>query len=114
MALPEDEEKGFGWSVRKELCVKIIRAQKPDIICLQEVLKIQVEDMRRFFPEFISFGFEGPEYAGKTQGNQENNRIDFILMRGKTNASGAQIIRDDEKGHFPSDHYFVSAEIGLG
>ena len=262
VALPEDEEKGLGWSTRKELCAKIIRAQKPDIICLQEVLNVQVEDMRRFFTEFVSFGFEGPdmdrypegyhgiaknvilfskkryelvsqgcywlsetphlagtmswgtararhanwlrlkerasgkefrvvnihldhisqsareaqmkmiaeeaaqypgdfpqllagdfntgaanrvlemtreagwndsyttvhgnadpgftyhafkgpEYTGKTQGDQENSRIDFILMRGKLSTSGAQIIRDSEKGRFPSDHYFVSAEIRM-
>ncbi len=61
VALPEDEEKGVGWSSRKKLCADVIRSQAPDVICLQEVIKIQMDDMRSFFPEFASFGFEGPE-----------------------------------------------------
>lgn len=260
VALPEDEKNGVGWNVRKGICTKIIRAQKPDIICLQEVLKVQVDDMRYYFPEFSSFGFEGPEmdrypegyhgiaknvilfsksryelvsegcywlsekpymagsqswgtararhanwirikdidskkefriinihldhlsqsareeqiklvldessqylndfpqllfgdfntgsankvfdlmkeggwtdtyssvhgnvdsgftyhgflgpkYTGKTQGDQVNSRIDYILSHGKVNALDAQIIRDNEYEHYPSDHYFVSAEV---
>lgn len=59
--LPEDEVAGVGWSVRKSITSKIIHAQAPDIICLQEVLKGQNEDMKNMFPRFRSFGFEGPE-----------------------------------------------------
>ncbi len=59
--LPEDGEKGFGWQSRKAICAGIIAAHQPDIICLQEVLKGQIEDLKDSFPAFSAFGFEGPE-----------------------------------------------------
>jgi len=61
VALPEDDEKGVGWSSRKDSCTAIIRAQKPDIIGFQEVIEPQMEDLKTAFPDFIAFGFEGPE-----------------------------------------------------
>lgn len=59
--LPVDEEKGVGWSKRKDLCVKVIKNQNPDIICLQEVLKVQNSDFKKAFPDFQLLGFAGPE-----------------------------------------------------
>lgn len=59
--LPEDEEKGFGWSGRKNICRQVIASRNPDIICLQEVLKSQMDDLATFFPAYAAFGFEGPE-----------------------------------------------------
>lgn len=59
--LPEDEAKGFGWRNRKDICIKVIADENPDIICLQEVLKGQFEDLKRAFPQFQAFGFDGPE-----------------------------------------------------
>src|SRR5690606_10639014 len=59
--LPVDDEKGVGWKDRKDICIRIIRNHKPDIICLQEVLKSQNEDLKKAFPDHFSFGFEGPE-----------------------------------------------------
>ncbi len=61
VALPEDEAAGHGWPQRKALCAKVLHQYKPDIICLQEVLRIQNEDLKKAFPGFVSFGFEGPE-----------------------------------------------------
>jgi endonuclease/exonuclease/phosphatase family metal-dependent hydrolase len=61
VALPDDAKKGVGWNDRKDICLQIIRQKKPDIICLQEVLRVQNEDMKRAFRDFMSFGFEGPE-----------------------------------------------------
>ncbi len=61
VALGEDETKGVGWSARRDICLKIIRDKKPDIIALQEVLKVQADDFRKAFPSFQLFGFEGPE-----------------------------------------------------
>lgn len=62
--LPEDEQLGNGWESRKKMCIKIMRNHKPDILCLQEVLKNQNEDLKKAFPNFFSFGFEGPEMDG--------------------------------------------------
>ena len=59
--LPEDAEKGFGWQARKDICARIISNHKPDIICLQEVLKGQMNDLKKAFPGFGAVGFDGPE-----------------------------------------------------
>ncbi|MEC3878404.1 endonuclease/exonuclease/phosphatase family protein [Parapedobacter sp. 10938] len=59
--LPADAEKGFGWQDRKGICIKIIAEQQPDVICLQEVLKGQMEDLMAAFPGFAGVGFDGPE-----------------------------------------------------
>jgi endonuclease/exonuclease/phosphatase family metal-dependent hydrolase len=61
VALPEDEKTGNGWKARKDICADIIRKQNADIICLQEVMREQNEDMKKALPGFFSFGFEGPE-----------------------------------------------------
>ncbi len=61
VALDEDESKGVGWSKRKAVCIEVIKNQKPDIFGLQEVLRNQNEDLKRAFPDYLSFGFEGPE-----------------------------------------------------
>ncbi len=61
VALDEDEAKGVGWSARRDICLKIIKDKKPDIISLQEVLKVQADDFRRYFSSYQLFGFDGPE-----------------------------------------------------
>ncbi len=61
VALPEDDATGNGWKARRDLCMEVIRAQQPDLFCLQEVLRVQMEDLKQGFPSFASFGFEGPE-----------------------------------------------------
>ncbi|TPE42381.1 endonuclease/exonuclease/phosphatase family protein [Pontibacter mangrovi] len=68
VALPADEAKGFGWGERKKLCLHVIGAQQADIICLQEVLRVQNEDIKRAFPDFFSYGFEGPEMDAHQEG----------------------------------------------
>lgn len=65
VALPEDEKEGNGWPQRKALCISVIKNQKPDIFCLQEVLRVQNEDLKKAFPNYFSFGFEGPEMDTK-------------------------------------------------
>ena len=61
VALEEDERKGVGWSARKAICLEVIKSKKPDIVCLQEVLKVQAADLKKHFPHFLLFGFDGPE-----------------------------------------------------
>ncbi len=61
VALEDDEAQGVGWSSRKNVCLEIIEKQKPDIIALQEVLKVQADDLRHHFPAFQLLGFDGPE-----------------------------------------------------
>ena len=59
--LDEDETKGMGWSVRKAVCLKVIKDKRPDIVGLQEVLKVQADDLRNYLSSYQLFGFEGPE-----------------------------------------------------
>ena len=61
VALDEDEAKGVGWSARKDICLKVIKDKKPDIISLQEVLKVQADDFKKAFSSYQLFGFDGPE-----------------------------------------------------
>ncbi|MGN6511191.1 MAG: endonuclease/exonuclease/phosphatase family protein [Chitinophaga sp.] len=68
VALPDDEAKGLGWPQRKKLCLKVIKAQKPDIVGFQEVLKEQAEDIRSAFPGYTLFGFDGPEMDAHKEG----------------------------------------------
>ncbi|MCM2273492.1 MAG: endonuclease/exonuclease/phosphatase family protein [Candidatus Didemnitutus sp.] len=68
VALPEDEAAGIGWSQRRELCLDVIAAQQPDIVCYQETLWGQVEDLKARFRDYAFFGFEGPEMDGKLDG----------------------------------------------
>ncbi len=61
VALDEDVAKGVGWPQRKDICLQIIKNKKPDIIALQEVLKVQAEDFRQYFKTFQLLGYDGPE-----------------------------------------------------
>lgn len=56
------------WPNRRELCEKIIRKQDADIICMQEVLRVQAEDMAKDFPKYESFGFPGPHMDAHPDG----------------------------------------------
>lgn len=66
--LPEDEQAGFGWKARAAICAEIMHRQKPDIICMQEVLRSQNEDLKKAFKGYFSFGFEGPEMDAFKEG----------------------------------------------
>ncbi len=68
VALDDDEAKGFGWSKRKDVCIKIIKSHNPDIICLQEVLKGQYLDIKKALNNYMSFGFEGPDMDAYPEG----------------------------------------------
>lgn len=61
VALPQDEAEGNGWSTRKRICEQVMKRQKADIYCLQEVVVEQYEDMCRMFPGYFVFGYPGPE-----------------------------------------------------
>lgn len=69
VALAIDDAKGLGWKDRKKACLQIIKAQKPDIISLQEVFYVQADDFRDYFDDYQLFGFEGPEMDGHDHDN---------------------------------------------
>lgn len=58
-------------------------------------------------PGHTFHGFQGPAFRGET------GKMDWVFGRGALRATAAAIIRHSENGRFPSDHYFVSADIEL-
>ena len=66
--LPEDEQKGNGWSKRKEGCIQIIKRSKADIIGFQEVLKNQFLDLKKGLSDYYGIGFDGPEMDAHKEG----------------------------------------------
>ncbi|NLN78037.1 MAG: endonuclease/exonuclease/phosphatase family protein [Armatimonadetes bacterium] len=62
-------------------------------------------------PGFTYHGFRGPsyiEFRPNTMG-----KIDFIFRRGPVTALESQVIKDSRNGHYPSDHYFVVADVSI-
>lgn len=59
--------------------------------------------------EGTTHGFKGDNYEKKTK----TKKIDFIFHKGPAKTLVSKIIKDHVKGVYPSDHYFLSAEILL-
>lgn len=59
--LSEHDGTPVDWETRRrDVCFKVLKDQEADIICLQEVLRSQLADFKKGFPEFELFGYEGP------------------------------------------------------
>lgn len=59
--LPEQKGTPEDWSGRRrDVCMKVIKAQRPDIVCLQEVGAGQRDDFVRAFSAFTVFGYVDP------------------------------------------------------
>jgi endonuclease/exonuclease/phosphatase family metal-dependent hydrolase len=57
--------------------------------------------------------FLGPRFLGERPSARIVGKMDFIFARGPVKMKAAEIIRDERNGRFPSDHYFISAEVIL-
>jgi len=65
-------------------------------------------------PGFTAHGFKGvKDVAAKPDGSLRE-KIDWIFCRGPVKPISGAIIRDGRNGHYPSDHYFVAAEVTIG
>ncbi len=64
-------------------------------------------------PGFTAHGFLGPRHAEKLPNGKRGARIDWIWCRGAVKPLAAEVIREGRNGRYPSDHYFVSAEVNL-
>ncbi len=107
--MPEDEAAGNGWKARRELCLEVIRAQKPDIVCLQEVLREQMADLERGFPAFGSFGFEGPEMDARMEGYQGIAKNPILYSRERYELVTAGGFWLSETPHLPGSLSWESA-----
>lgn len=58
-------------------------------------------------PGFTGHGFKVAEKTAAGEGS----KIDFVFFRGNVKPVEAEIIRDNENGHYPSDHFFVSSKV---
>lgn len=65
-------------------------------------------------PGFTFHAFLGPRCAEERPKDKIKGKIDWIFCRGPVKPLAAEIIRDGRDGRYPSDHYFVSAEVTLG
>jgi endonuclease/exonuclease/phosphatase family metal-dependent hydrolase len=54
-----DATKHEAWTDRKDFCIATIKNQHPDLIGFQECSKIQFDDLKAAFPDFITFGVNG-------------------------------------------------------
>jgi endonuclease/exonuclease/phosphatase family metal-dependent hydrolase len=109
VALPEDEATGNGWSARRDLCIEVLRAQQADLICLQEVLRGQMEDLERAFPEFGSFGFAGPEMDARMEGYQGIAKNPILYSRKRYDFVSAGGFWLSETPHLPGTQSWDSA-----
>lgn len=109
VALPEDEAAGNGWVARRDLCFEVIRAQKPDLVCLQEVLRVQMEDLERGFPAFGSFGFEGPEMDARQTAYQGIAKNPILYSRARYDLVSAGGFWLSETPHLPGSVSWDSA-----
>ena len=66
--LPADEVDCRRWDDRKDVCLKVIKSRKPDIICMQEVIYESYAYMKKKLKNYMAFGFEGPEMDPWTEG----------------------------------------------
>jgi endonuclease/exonuclease/phosphatase family metal-dependent hydrolase len=55
----------------------------------------------------------GPAYKPKSAAGANRGSIDFILTRGPIETRSWRIIRDSKDGRYPSDHYFVAAQVAF-
>ncbi len=64
-------------------------------------------------PGFTAHGFKGEKLPEKNPDGTRKAKIDFIFCKGPVKSVTAAVIRDSRNGHYPSDHYFVSAEVEI-
>lgn len=64
-------------------------------------------------PGFTYHAFVGPKFAEIRPPENNIGKIDFIFARGPVQVLSSEIILDSRNGRYPSDHYFLSAEVTL-
>jgi len=64
-------------------------------------------------PGFTAHAFKGVNAPTLRKDNQAREKIDWVFCRGPVRPVAASIIRDSRDGHWPSDHFFVSADVSL-
>ncbi|MEA1878142.1 MAG: endonuclease/exonuclease/phosphatase family protein [Bacteroidota bacterium] len=79
---------------------------KPDNPAVKELTSIWQDPYPEFYPDDT---LSGTFHA--FNGSPEGKRIDYVLVHGAKKISSIQIIRDNQRGFYPSDHFPVFAEV---
>jgi endonuclease/exonuclease/phosphatase family metal-dependent hydrolase len=82
LASPAHDGTPAAWVNRRDLCIKVLRDHNPDMICMQEVLRNQAEDLAKAFDEYQQFGFPGP-YMDKNPTGYHGVTKNVIMFRKK-------------------------------
>ncbi|PCJ59979.1 MAG: endonuclease [Planctomycetota bacterium] len=82
------------WEHRKEFCAELIRSQKPDIICFQEMQLNQFEYLSLAFPAFQHYGM-----CDEPIGRDPRNAIFYLKDNYKSVSSGGYWL--SETPHIP-------------
>ena len=48
------------------------------------------------------------------RGRTDGGKIDYVLVDSRWQVEGAEILRDNDEGRYPSDHFPVVADLVLG
>jgi endonuclease/exonuclease/phosphatase family metal-dependent hydrolase len=91
------------------LCFEVIRAQQPDLVCLQEILREPMADLGKAFPGFGSFGFEGPEMDARLTGYHGIAKNPILFSRDRYEFVSAGCFWLSETPHLPGSLSWESA-----
>jgi len=64
-------------------------------------------------PGFTGHAFKGANAQATRANGTPKEKIDWVFCRGQVTPVDASIIRDSRNGHYPSDHFFVSADVKI-
>lgn len=94
--LEEDARKGYGWEVRKKICLQVIRDRRPDLICMQEVVPQSYNELAASLKAYGSSGFAGPDMDRYPEGYHgiAKNVIFYRKQRYELVASGTYWLSD--------------------
>ena len=78
--IPADGKAGNGWADRKDLCVEVMKAQRADLIGLQECQHVHITYLKHQLPEYDTFGWSKPEAPANPLNSILFSRARFELL----------------------------------
>ncbi|MBQ8454043.1 MAG: endonuclease/exonuclease/phosphatase family protein [Bacteroidaceae bacterium] len=72
-----DDEKGWGWDVRRDRVASYIKKNRIDVVGMQEVLHVQLEDLLARLPEYDYVG------VGRTDGKMKGEYSPVFFRKDK-------------------------------
>jgi endonuclease/exonuclease/phosphatase family metal-dependent hydrolase len=107
--LSADTDSGNGWLDRRDLCAEVLRSRRPDVICLQEVIRRPLEDLLERLPGFDCHGFVGPEMDARPDEYQLIAKNPILYARSRYSVVTAGGFWLSETPHLPASLSWGSA-----